>query len=60
MRVRPAEEMVMILGCVDGRVSRTLRRDWVTRLGGDTMKPFVNEKWGVPPGGLSENKYYCA
>jgi hypothetical protein len=49
--VIPAEEMVMILGCGDGRVSRTLRRDWVTRLGGDMTKPFVNEKDGIPPSG---------
>lgn len=52
--MRPAAEMVMILGCVDGRVSRMLRRHWVTMLGGETINPFVNENWGVPPGGWKD------
>lgn len=47
--VRPADDIVIIFGCGDGRVSRTLMRDWATRFGGETVKPFVSEKWGIPP-----------
>lgn len=47
--MRPADDIVMIFGCGDGRVSRTLMRDWATRFGGETVKPFVSEKWGIPP-----------
>ena len=48
--MRPVEEMTIILGCTDGRFWRTLRKDWVTRLGGDMPMPLVSEKLGVPPG----------
>lgn len=47
--MRPVEEIVIIFGCGDGRVSRTFMRDWVTRFGGVMTRPFVSEKPGVPP-----------
>jgi hypothetical protein len=30
-------------------VDNTFRRDWVTRLAGDMVKPFVSSNLGVPP-----------
>ena len=48
--MRPVEETAIILGCTDGIFSRTLRKDWVTRLGGDMLMPLVSEHVGVPPG----------
>jgi len=54
VRVRPVDEIVTIRGWKDwgGMVERALRRDWVTRFGGDMVNPLSGENLGVPPSGF--------